>query len=96
MTYYVVAPGGRGDKYSNATIVSEHSTPEDAYEDRDLLADVLQSSVDPVTGFYVVDEQRQPVPRPAAALRTRWPPPGHCALGASERRDCTVAVGNLS
>ena len=64
MTYYVVAPWGRGDKHSNATIMSGHSTPEDAYEERDLLADVL-SSVDSVAGFYVVDEQRQPVPRPA-------------------------------
>ncbi len=65
MTYYVVEPWGRGDKHSNATIMSEHSTPEDAYEELDLLAEVMQSSVDPVTGFYVVDEQRQPVPRPA-------------------------------
>ena len=65
MTYYVVQPGGQGDKYSNATIVSEHSTPEDAYEDRDLLADVLQSSIDSFAVFYVVDEQRQLVPRPA-------------------------------
>ncbi len=62
--YYVVAPWGRRDKYSNATIMSEHSTPEDAYEERDLLAEVLPS-VDSVDGFYVVDEQRQPVPRPA-------------------------------
>ncbi len=64
MIYYVVEPWGRGDKYSNAAIMSEHSTPEDAYEERDLLAEVL-SSVDSVAGFYVVDEQRQPVPRPA-------------------------------
>ncbi len=64
MTYYVVAPWGRGDKYSNATIMSEHSTPEDAYKGRDLLAEEL-SSVDSVAGFYVVDERRQPVPRPA-------------------------------
>ncbi len=35
MTYYVIEPWGRGDKYSNATIASEHSTPEDAYEERD-------------------------------------------------------------
>ncbi len=62
--YYVVAPWGRGDKYSNATIMSEHSTPEDAYEERDLLAEALPS-VDSVAGLYVVDEQRQPVPRPA-------------------------------
>ncbi len=64
MTYYVVEPWGRGNKYSNATIASEHSTPEDAYKERDLLAEVL-SSIDSVAGFYVVDEQRQPVPRPA-------------------------------
>ncbi len=63
--YYVVAPWGRGDKYSNATIASEHSTPEDAYKERDLLAEVLRFSVDSVAGLYVVDEQRQPVPRPA-------------------------------
>ncbi len=62
--YYVVAPWGRRDKYSNATIMSEHSTPEDAYKGRDLLVEVL-SSIDSVAGFYVVDEQRQPVPRPA-------------------------------
>ncbi len=61
--YYVVAPWGRADKYSNATLMSEHSTPKDAYKGRDLLAEVL-SSVDSVAGFYVVDEQRQPVPRP--------------------------------
>ncbi len=66
MVYYVVAPWGRGDKYSNATIMSvSYSTPEDAYEERDLLAEVLQSSVDSFAGLYVVDEQRQPVPRPA-------------------------------
>ncbi len=64
MMYYVVEPWGRGDTYSNAIIVSEHSTPEDAYKGRDLLAEVL-SSVDSVAGLYVVDEQRQPVPRPA-------------------------------
>ncbi len=63
MVYYVVAPWGRGDKYSNATIMSEYSTPKDAYEGRDLLAEAL-SSVDSVAGLYVVDEQRQPVPRP--------------------------------
>ncbi len=63
MTYYVVAPWGRRDEYSNATIMSEHSTPEDAYEERDLLAEALPS-VDSVAGLYVVDEQRQPVPRP--------------------------------
>ena len=64
--YYVVQPSDRGDKYSNATIMSEHSTPEDAYEERDLLAEVLQSSssVNSFAVFYVVDEQRQPVPRP--------------------------------
>ncbi len=62
--YYVVAPWGRADKYSNATIMSEHSTPEDAYEELDLLAEVMQSSVDSSAVFYVVDEQRQPVPRP--------------------------------
>ncbi len=62
--YYVVAPWGRVDKYSNATIMSEHSTPTDAYEERDLLAEVLPS-VNSVGVFYVVDEQRQPVPRPA-------------------------------
>ncbi len=45
--------------------MSEHSTPEDAYEERDLLAEVLESSVNSVRVFYVVDEQRQPVPRPA-------------------------------
>ncbi len=65
MTYYVVQPWDRRSKYSNATIMSEHSTPEDAYEELDLLAEVMQSSVDSVAGFYVVDEQRQPVPRPA-------------------------------
>ena len=65
MMYYVVEPWGRGDTYSNAIIVSEHSTPEDAYEERDLLAEVLQSSVDSFAGLYVVDEQRQPVPRHA-------------------------------
>ncbi len=64
MVYYVVAPWGRGDKYSNATIMSEHLTPKDAYKGRDLLAEAL-SSIDSVAGFYVVDEQRQPVPRPA-------------------------------
>ena len=62
--YYVVAPWGRRDEYSNATIMSEHSTPADTYKGRDLRADVL-SSVDSVAGFYVVDEQREPVPRPA-------------------------------
>ena len=62
--YYVVAPWGRRDKYSNATIMSEHSTPEDAYKGRDLLVEV-ESSIASVAGFYVVDEQRQPVPRPA-------------------------------
>ncbi len=64
MTYYVVEPWGRGDKYSNAIIVSEHSTPEDAYKGRDLLAEVTQppsERFDP----YVVDEHRQPMPRPA-------------------------------
>ncbi len=65
LTYYVVAPWGRRDKYSNATIWSEHSTPEDAYKGRDLLAEVLSSVALGVAGFYVVDEQRQPVPRPA-------------------------------
>ncbi len=64
MTYYVVEPWGRGNKYSNATIMSEHSTPEDAYEERDRLGEALPS-VDSVVGLYVVDEQRQPVPRPA-------------------------------
>ncbi len=66
MIYYVVQPSrGRGDKFSNATVMSEHSTPDDAYEERDLLAEVLESSVNSVGVFYVVDEQRQPVPRPA-------------------------------
>ncbi len=63
MTYYVVQPWDRRSKYSNVTIMSEHSTPKDAYKGRDLLAEVL-SSIDSVAGFYVVDEQRQPVPRP--------------------------------
>ncbi len=68
MTYYVVEPWGRGDKYSNATIMSvSYSTPVDAYKGRDLLAEVL-SSIDSVAGFYVVDEQRQPVPRPGVNL----------------------------
>ncbi len=64
LTYYVVQPWSRGDKYSNATIMSEHSTPRDAYKGRDLLAESLPS-VESVAGLYVVDEQRQPVPRPA-------------------------------
>ncbi len=59
MTYYVVAPWGRGDKYSNATIMSEHSTPEDAYEERDLLGDVVESSPDGLNP-YVVDGNHLP------------------------------------
>ena len=59
---------GRRDPYSNAsdaTIMSEQPTPEDAYQQRDLLAKVLQSSLNSFAAFYVVDKQRQPVPRPA-------------------------------
>ena len=67
MVYYVVQPWGRGDKHCNATIMSEHSTPEDAYDAMDVLVEVMSPSGGPVDSFeaYVVDEQRQPVPRPA-------------------------------
>ena len=67
MVYYVVQPWGRGDKHCNATIMSEHSTPEDAYHAMDVLVEVMSPSGGPGDSFeaYVVDEQRPPVPRPA-------------------------------
>ena len=62
MVYYLVQPYGP-DPCQDATILSQHSTPEDAYEELDLLVESIQRSSDGFTA-YVVDEQRQPVPRP--------------------------------
>ncbi len=72
MRYCVVQPWGR-DKYREASIVSLHQTPEEAYDELDLLVEVMSRSRGSGDRFdaYVVDEQRQAVPRPAAALRTR-------------------------
>ena len=67
MVYYVVQPWGRGDKHCNATIMSEHSTPENAHHAMDILVDAMSHSGGPGDSFeaYVVDEDRQPVPHPA-------------------------------
>ena len=62
MMYYVVQPWGP-DKYRDATILTRHQRPEDAYEEINLLLELMQSSS--FRTYYVVDEQRQPVPRPA-------------------------------
>lgn len=64
MMYYVVQPWGP-DKYRDAKILTRHQRPEDAYEEMDLLVELMQSSPAGFQTYYVVDEQRQPVPRPA-------------------------------
>ena len=62
--YYVVQSWGP-DEYRDAKILTRHQRPEDAYEEMGLLVELIQSSSAGFRTYYVVDEQRQPVPRPA-------------------------------
>lgn len=81
MRYYVVQPWGR-DKYREASIVSMHQTAEEAYDELDVLVEVMSRSLGSGDRFeaYVVDEQLQPVPRLTSLQRSR----SHTAASGNE------------
>ena len=64
MAFYVVQPWGR-DRYRQATVVGIHETVDAVYADLDCYADAIarDTTGEPMV-FYVVDEERRPVPRP--------------------------------
>lgn len=65
--FYLVQPYGR-DRTREATIVSGHETVEAAYAELDRLAARLHGHglAGDVVELTVVDEERQPIPRPGA------------------------------
>ena len=65
MPFYVVQPWGR-DRYRQATVTSIHDTVDDAYARLDAISATLQRDGAPhdYLELYVVDTDRQPVPRP--------------------------------
>ncbi len=65
--FHLVQPWG-GDKYREATIHSTHATVAEAYATLDRIGDKLHQDEAPegTLEIYVVDEGRQPVPRPGA------------------------------
>ena len=67
MTYHLVQPWGR-DTYRQATVLGSHATAKEAYAQLDSIAAKLARDAVPEDYFeiYVVDGQRQPVPRPDA------------------------------
>ena len=67
MIYHLVQPWGR-DKYRQAGPISSHPTVEAAYAEIDRIAAMLARDDLPADTleFYVVDEHREPVPRPDA------------------------------
>ena len=70
MTYLLVQPWGR-DKYRQAGPISSHPTVEEAYAELDRYAARLAEDDLPADTLelYVVDEHREPVPRPGARMR---------------------------
>ena len=64
VTYYVVQPWGQ-DKYRQATILSRHQTPEDAYDEVEFLVRLMAQVYGPRHEFeaHVVDQHRRPVSR---------------------------------
>lgn len=64
MTYLVVASSG-ANGLRIANVLSTHRTITDAYRERDLIEGRAHSAPC-VGGFWVVDETRQPIARPAA------------------------------
>ncbi len=65
LMFHLVQPWG-DDKYSQATIVSTHATVAEAYAALDRIGEKLHQDEAPegTLEIYVVDEGRQPVPRP--------------------------------
>ena len=65
MIYHLVQPWGR-DKYRQAGRISSHPTVEEAYAEMDRYAARLAEDDLPADTLelYVVDENREPVPRP--------------------------------
>ncbi len=65
--FHLVQPWG-DDKYSQATIVSTHTTVAEAYAELDRIGEKLHQDEAPegTLEIYVVDEGRQPVSRPGA------------------------------
>tara|TARA_B100000315_G_C14224954_1_gene428217 strand:+ start:261 stop:467 length:207 start_codon:yes stop_codon:yes gene_type:complete len=65
MLYYLVQPWGR-DRYREATVVDIHGSVTAAYQALDAIAKKLQraGAPDDWLELYVVDDERQPVPRP--------------------------------
>ncbi len=65
--FHLVQPWG-DDKYSQATIVSTHATVAEAYAALDRIAEKLHQDEAPegTLEIYVMDEGRQPAPRPGA------------------------------
>ena len=65
MPYYLVQPWGR-DRYRQATVTSIHDTVDDAYAKLDAIAEQLERDGAPsdYLELFVVDAERQPVPRP--------------------------------
>ena len=59
---------GRDDKYSQVTIVSTHATVAEVYAALDRIGEKLHQDEAPegTLEIYVVDDGRQPVPRPGA------------------------------
>ena len=74
MIYHVVQPWGR-DKYRQAGPISSHSTAEEAYAELDRYAARLAEDDLPedTLELYVVDENREPVPRPGVRLKLAQP-----------------------
>ena len=67
MIYHLVQPWGR-DRYRQAGPISNHPTAEEAYDELDRIAARLAEDDLPedTLELYVVDEHREPVPRPGA------------------------------
>ncbi len=65
LMFHLVQPWG-DDKYRQATIVSTHATVVEAYAALDRIGEKLHQDEAPegTLEIYVVDEGRQPVPRP--------------------------------
>ena len=70
MPFHLVQPWGR-DTYRQATVMSIHATIEKAYARLDAIAEKLAQDELPkdTLELHVVDEKREPVPRPGAHLK---------------------------